>query len=406
VRRSNAFGLILATALALLLALMPVSSLAVTQSDLDAARRRAEEAAAAAEGQADELAREIDALDARIVAVQVEVESLREQIAEVTARRDRLEIDIVVLENSIAVKEREIEEKQAELDERNRVLSERAATSYKQGDLFFLELIFNSKSISDLLALTSFVQLVMEQDERIVEELDTAKTALEEAQAQLARDLETLESKRAEILAEQKRLESLKTAEQARLDDLSAARSTKGELLAETQANAERLRQLADEEEAESRRIEAELRAGISQGSGRYDGVMAWPLPASGRITSPFGWRTHPIFGNKRFHAGIDVGRPESGASISGAQLVAAGDGEVVRAEYRGGYGNTVMIDHGDGVVSLYAHMSGFAVGAGEWVRKGETVGYVGSTGYSSGPHLHFEIRVNGTPVDPMGYLD
>jgi murein DD-endopeptidase MepM/ murein hydrolase activator NlpD len=177
--------------------------------------------------------------------------------------------------------------------------------------------------------------------------------------------------------------------------------------MAENEANAKRLREIAAEEEAESARIEQELR-GRSNGSGVYNGVMAWPVPGFYRVSSAYGYRIHPIFGTRKLHTGIDVGRNlDPPQSIDGAAIVASGDGEVIYTGYRGGYGNTVMIDHGDGVVTLYAHQQsgGIRVGVGDDVAKGQRIGTVGSTGYSTGPHLHFEVRINGNPVDPMGYL-
>ncbi|MCL2503339.1 MAG: M23 family metallopeptidase [Coriobacteriia bacterium] len=128
---------------------------------------------------------------------------------------------------------------------------------------------------------------------------------------------------------------------------------------------------------------------------------MAWPVPSSRRVTSYFGYRTHPIFGDRRLHTGLDIGASQ------GSVIVAAGSGTVIYTGYRGGYGNTVMIDHGNGVVSLYAHQANgsIMVQTGQKVASGEQIGKVGSTGNSTGPHLHFEVRVNGTPKNPLNYL-
>jgi murein DD-endopeptidase MepM/ murein hydrolase activator NlpD len=121
--------------------------------------------------------------------------------------------------------------------------------------------------------------------------------------------------------------------------------------------------------------------------------------PAAGPVTSGFGWRTHPISGTRRFHAGIDIGAP------AGAPVRAAGAGVVAAAGWRGGYGLTVEVDHGEGVTTLYAHLSSIAVRPGEPVATGQQLGAVGSTGASTGPHLHFEVRVQDSPVDPAGWL-
>ena len=126
-------------------------------------------------------------------------------------------------------------------------------------------------------------------------------------------------------------------------------------------------------------------------------GAMLWP--ANGPKTSDFGWRTHPIFGTSRFHAGIDIG------AGYGSPIVAPKDGVVVLAGENGGYGNAVALDHGGGLATFFAHQSSIAVSYGQSVSRGEVIGYVGSTGYSTGPHLHFEVRVNGSPTDPMPYF-
>ena len=134
-----------------------------------------------------------------------------------------------------------------------------------------------------------------------------------------------------------------------------------------------------------------------SSGSGSGTGSLIWPV--SGPVTSPFGWRIHPILGYRKFHTGIDIGVGY------GVPIHAADSGTVIYATWMGGYGNVIIIDHGNGLSTLYAHQSSLAVGTGAHVTRGQTVGYVGSTGFSTGPHLHFEVRVNGNPVDPMGYL-
>ncbi|HBS58710.1 MAG TPA: peptidase M23, partial [Firmicutes bacterium] len=129
----------------------------------------------------------------------------------------------------------------------------------------------------------------------------------------------------------------------------------------------------------------------------RASGVLIWP--AAGQITSPFGWRMHPVFGTQKFHTGIDIG------ADYGDAVAAADSGVVIHADWLGGYGKAVIIDHGNGLQTLYAHNSELLVYEGQAVRKGQTISRVGSTGYSTGPHLHFEVRQNGTPTNPMAYL-
>ncbi|MFM7049477.1 MAG: M23 family metallopeptidase [Polynucleobacter sp.] len=157
--------------------------------------------------------------------------------------------------------------------------------------------------------------------------------------------------------------------------------------------NAAYERQLA-QARAESEAIKQQLGAGSG---GSRPGSLVWPL--RGPVTSPFGPRPHPIFGVVRYHDGIDFG------VASGTPIKAAASGTVIFAGWRGGYGNATIIDHGGGMATLYGHQSAFAASAGQQVRAGQVIGYVGSTGNSTGPHLHFEVRINGAPVNPMNYL-
>ena len=180
-------------------------------------------------------------------------------------------------------------------------------------------------------------------------------------------------------------------------------------------AEVERLIHAKEEEmrraaEAARRQAEQEARAaqagnvvelGEDGGGGyvmpSYGGGMIWPI--SGPITSEFGWRTHPIFGSARFHSGIDIG------GDYGLPIHAAAGGVVIEAGWIGGYGNTIMIEHGSGIVTLYGHNESLAVGVGQQVNQGDVIAYCGSTGISTGPHCHIEVRVGGEPVSPWDYL-
>ena len=131
----------------------------------------------------------------------------------------------------------------------------------------------------------------------------------------------------------------------------------------------------------------------------RYSGTFTWPLPGYTNASSAYGWRTHPIFGTRKFHKGEDIPAP------TGVAIVAADGGTIITAGSVSGYGNCVVINHGNGITTLYGHMSSIAVSVGQKVSKGQTIGYVGSTGNSTGPHLHFEVYVNGATQNPMSYF-
>jgi murein DD-endopeptidase MepM/ murein hydrolase activator NlpD len=294
----------------------------------------------------------------------------------------------------------QIERTRKQFEREQGLLDERIAVTYKQGDLYYLDLVLGSHNIGDLIARTELVRRVIQSNQNLAENLLRTKAAYEKAQVQLDRTLDSVQIKRAE--AEQAEA-SLRVMRERRRDRVSAQKTVfadKSTLLSQTKANIRKLTAIAQAEERESSRIAAEL-AAASQGGGHYNGVMSWPVPGHFDVTSPFGYRMHPIFHTRKLHTGIDIG------AGSGSAIVAAGTGDVIYAGYRGGYGNTVMIDHGDGVVTLYAHQQsgGISVSDGQHVNKGDRIGTVGSTGFSTGPHLHFEVRVNGTPTDPMAYL-
>lgn len=405
--RRRAFILSLVLTLLLALVVAPLAH-AVTQEDLRAheeAARKAREAAEAAEDEADRLAKEVAKLDQAIDSMQGELDELSRKVAEATKRTNRLKAEVNALRAQVNAKQAEIEATQAEYEHQQALLAGRIQETYKNGDFLYLELLLESRSLDDLITRTALVQRVIKSNAQLAVDLKTTRIALEKLKTGLERDLQAVDAKRAEAQTEENRLRSLKAQQQAKLNEQEAAKRQKAELVAENRANAKRLRALAEAEEKESARIAAEL---YGQGSGYFAGEMAWPVPGFYRITSPYGYRIHPIFGSKELHTGIDIGRSiEPPKSIDGATVVAAGDGTVYFAGYRGGYGNTVIIDHGNGVATLYAHMQSgsIAVGTGQTVSRGQTVGRVGSTGYSTGPHMHFEVRVNGAPVDPMQYL-
>jgi murein DD-endopeptidase MepM/ murein hydrolase activator NlpD len=386
-------------------------AIGATQSELEAHRLKAAEARRAAEqaqGAADALRKEVETLDKQIADLQGQVRELAPKIEAATDRTTQLKAEVAELRGRITEKETEIALTEADYELQTSLLSKRMSTSYKQGDLFYLDMLFNAKDLGDLITRTTLVQRVIESDRDIAMHLAATKVALEQRRAELNRNLETVQTKRTEAELVEKNLRDMQAKRQSAMRQQESIQDQKADMMAENEANADRLRKIAEEEERESARIESELRARSSSGSGVYNGVMAWPVPGFYRIASSFGYRIHPIFNTRRMHTGIDIGRSiDPPQSIDGAAIVASGDGTVIFAGSRSGYGNTVMVDHGEGVVTLYAHMQsgGIKVSNGQSVVKGQTIGLVGSTGYSTGPHLHFEVRINGSPVDPMQYL-
>lgn len=397
--RSRTFVSLLLAACFVLGCVMP--AYAVTSDDVTKHKEAAEEArkeAAEAQEEAERLSKEVEKLDGRIDTLQAEADALDPKISKATRRRVRLESEVAKLKSECASAQAQIDETQAEYATQRQLLAERVEARYRQGNWFYLDVLLGSSDISDLIARTEFVSRVIQSNTDLASALEATRDTLTKAKKTLDRSLEETKVKKREARSVEKELKGLQAARQSKVSQQESVQDQKQALVTENKANAKKLLALAEAEEAESDRIASLLAGG---GSGKFSGSMAWPCPASHRITSSFGWRIHPILGGKRFHAGIDIG------AASGSSIVAAADGTVISASYRSGYGNTVMIDHGNGVVTLYAHQrsGGMKVSAGEKVEKGERIGTVGSTGNSTGPHLHFEVRVNGTTKNPANYL-
>jgi len=365
-----------------------------------AARQKAAEAAALAA----RLKIETDKLDSQVSVLEAETAALDPEIAKASVRTDRLRAELESLRAQITVKSASIAEASAQYDLEQQLLADRVQATYRQGQWYYFDMLLGASDVGDLITRTDLVSRVIHYNNDVAAQISSTKTDLERSKAELARTMESINLKKQEAAAAEGHLKQVQDSRQSKVDAQQSILDQKSNLMAVSKKNASRLLAIAKAEEAESARIASMLSS--YKGSGAYNGVMTWPVPGFYNVTSPYGWRIHPIFKTKKMHAGIDVGKNGS-TPINGQAIVAAGAGQVIWAGARSGYGNVVMIDHGNGVVSLYAHQQsgGIKVSNGATVKKGQRIGTVGSTGYSTGPHLHFEVRVNGNPVDPMRYL-
>lgn len=273
----------------------------------------------------------------------------------------------------------------------------RVAAAYKYGRVSYAEALMGSKDISDFVNTAYYIRSVMDADRNVIKKVAAAtrslakdRAAADQLREEMVADERIAKEQQAEVerlTSAQRKLTAMAEAEREYREELQA------QLIVEEAATEAEIAEL----EAESERLAEELRK--SQWRAGAPGQGSWVWPTSGHITSGYGYRTHPIYGYRRMHTGLDI----SGGW--GQPIVAANDGLVLAAYCTaGGYGCRVVLDHGGGFASLYAHQSSFAVREGDVVAAGRVIGYVGSTGASTGPHLHFEIRVNGAHTDPRAY--
>ena len=278
-----------------------------------------------------------------------------------------------------------LEKTEKDLKVKNKKLQQRVRDIYINGQISYVDVLFGAKDFSDFMTRMDILKRIIKHDYDLIMQVKSERETVMTARAQLDKDKEE-----AEVLvqdAEDKKdiLEDKKAQQQVLLDQAIYDKETSEKAYEEIMAA--------------SRQIANMIRSSSSGGSGPVSGsgAMVWPL--NGPITSEFGWRTHPIFGTARFHSGLDIG------GDYGMPIYAAASGTVIYAGWISGYGNAVIIDHGGGVTTLYGHDDSLNVSEGENVAQGQVIAMCGSTGNSTGPHCHFEVRENGEPVSPYGYL-
>ena len=333
------------------------------------------------------------------------VKKLDEDIESVAAEILKLGEEITQKEDEISVKEQEIEEIQKKSDKQYDDMKLRIKYMYERSDTTFLDMLMNSKSLPELLNRTEYIEKISHYDrtqldeyEKTQQELNEKKEELENAADELKTSKEIAEDKKAGI---EKLQADKKTEMQKYESQIGVAEVQLEEYEREIKKQEDTIKAI----EAEIKRKEEEARKAAEAAGKTYQTVdlgnihFIWPCPASSRITSYFGSREQPVKGASTNHQGIDIG------VASGSAIKAAADGEVTIATYSPSAGNYVMISHGGSVSTVYMHCSQLLVSTGQKVKQGETIAKSGSTGYSTGPHLHFGIRSNGSYVNPLKYV-
>ena len=356
-----------------------------------------------------ELSEQISLYQQQIALIDEQINALEDQIEEKNAEIDTLQVEISSLEEDIAAK-------QVEIDETYALFKERMVALYQAGETSSLAMLLSSDSFADFVTNVQLMQAVSESDQQLVEKLRTqkeeqqaqkdekeaAEAEVQAALTQIQQDEEQLVLERADQQSARESLEAAYAESKTAMQDLEAMK-------ANYEANREEI-------EAEEAAVEAELQqlyasmassssssSSGSSSSGSSSNVIVdtgdlsfrWPLPGYTTVTSGYGARWGTT------HTGIDI----SGGGCYGSPIVAAESGTVILCQWYSTYGQCIIVDHGGGYSTLYAHMSAYAVSTGDYVTKGQTIGYVGDTGNVTGPHLHFEVRINGATQNPLNYV-
>ena len=392
-----------AAVLSLLVAGVPLGSAATVddlRDDLDAARDQlddAEEELARTREQKGSVAEQVRAADAAIAELTDELAALEAQLTEARQVAEDAATRTEQARQRLQVLDGELRDAEAYLAERERMLEDRAVAAFMFGSVNYAEVVVESRSVTEFVNTTYYLRRILDEDKRVVEDVEDLTVQLATARAEADRLREQVESDQRAAEDALAVITSL-TEEQARVTALAEEeRGRRRALLRELEVVEAATEAQIAELEAESAALEEELRNARWRAGAPGQGTWVWPT--SGSITSPFGYRTHPIYGSTRLHAGVDIG------AGWGTPIVAANTGLVIAAYCSaGGYGCRIVLDHGGGMASLYAHQSSFAVAEGSVVTAGDVIGYIGSTGASTGPHLHFEIRREGVPENPMAH--
>lgn len=349
-----------------------------------------------------------------ISGIEDEISKVNDEVSRINGVIDSINGELAILEADIAKKQDELKIAEAKKREQEESMSDRLRTLYMYGNGSIMEFIFSASDFSDFVTKLDMSRYIIAADKESLDALDATKKVIDEKKQGIETDrLKTVDKK---------------TEQEVVLTQQNEVLAQKDQLLAQNQALLNEYKAIEDAETATSANIEAQLQAyyaeqraaaeqaAAAQNSGgnagsdesagssggeapantstpEYSSSYVWPC--GGEVTSPFGWRIHPIYGDSRFHAGVDLG------ASYGDSVACAGNGTVISAGWNGGYGNCVIVDIGNGYSAVYGHLSAIYVSSGETVSAGQTVGAVGSTGDSTGAHLHYEIRLYGSPVSP-----
>ncbi len=318
-----------------------------------------------------------------------DLQAIEERADRAAARLRRLRTNLTQVRRQEAATLARLNATETRAGARRVLLGGRLRDIYRHGRTSYVDVVLDAGDFGEFVSRALFVRRIVAADVRLIQNLQADAAEYRDLGAALARTRE--------------RIQALTADAEATTEELAREEAAKRALLRSIQVRRATFERVVRELEEESREIEELIRRAQGRGvvgprlylASRGQGGFSWPV--LGALTSPYGWRRHPIQGGGQLHTGIDI------ASRTGTPVRAARDGAVLYAGWWGGYGKVVILDHGGGISTLYGHLSATLVVPGQRVRRGQVIGRVGSTGYSTGPHLHFEVRVAGKPVNPIG---
>jgi len=399
-----------------LIALLPLASLALLaipaaagpEDRLDSIQERqdkVEKRIEKTDQQGDSLARRVQALDEKRAAAEREVETLSGKVARLDSEIADVRAELTAAQQRLTALSEQLDEYRAQLEARMKTFQDRAVAAYVAGPSAPMDGLLSAEDFSDLVERFTYYESALNTDSELIVEIQRLEEITDERRAEVEANNNQIASQKLRLEQDRAKVYTLREQRANVLAAREEAISQKRSILSGVRSRQARLERIDAQLEADSNEIQAILSAPTggsapappSIGSPQGGGQLLWP--ANGSVTSGYGYRIHPIFGTRTLHAGIDIG------AAYGSSVWAADAGTVSYVGVMSGYGNVVIVDHGGGLATTYNHLSAFSVSSGESVGRGQQVGAIGCTGYCTGPHLHFEVRVNGTPVDPMPYL-
>lgn len=318
--------------------------------------------------------------------VSKQIDDLDKKMDNATNQLEEVEKDLENLNSNIIKTTQELNNAEKVLEDKKDLFNKRIRVMYQNGNVGYLEVLLSAGNIKDFLSRKDMIQSIADHDKELIQFMKEQR--------------DIIDSKKTELEAQRASVEVTKSKLEARKKDLARVTREKENLMSRLQQDIKAFEKEYDKLNDYAKEIEKKIFAQQSKNTVYVGGKMMWPLPSGyTRISSSYGYRIHPIFKVKKLHTGIDI--PAS----TGTAIYASADGTVMESDWLGGYGKAVIIDHGGGIVTLYGHCSSLLVNKKQVVKKGDVIAKVGSTGNSTGPHLHFEVRKNGAYVDPIPWL-